>query len=117
MNNEKQWDLAEILHELDRNYHHLETFGVRSLGLFGSYARGTANTNSDMDFLVDLELPSFNHYMDLKFWLEDTFSHAIDLVLIDTLKARLQSVILSEVVYAKRLSPLPRGHLGGDQAH
>ncbi|PDW01149.1 nucleotidyltransferase family protein [Candidatus Viridilinea mediisalina] len=108
MNNKKTWELAEILHELDHNYHHLQSFGVRSLGLFGSYARGTTHANSDMDFLVDLELPSFDRYMNLKFWLEDTFEQTVDLVLIDTLKARLRPIILNEVVYAKRLSPLPR---------
>jgi len=38
------------------------------IGLFGSYRRGTFTTNSDMDFLIVLERPSFDGYMDVKFF-------------------------------------------------
>ena len=30
-----------------------ESYGVKSLSLFGSYARGEANENSDVDLLLD----------------------------------------------------------------
>jgi predicted nucleotidyltransferase len=52
--------------------------------------------------------------MGIKFWLEDTFGLPVDLVLVDTLKPRLRPIILSEVVYAEGLSPLPGGYSGGD---
>ena len=32
-----------------------ERFGVRSLALFGSYARGTATDSSDIDILADFD--------------------------------------------------------------
>lgn len=110
----RQWTATEVLAELTRNHTHLQALGVRSLGLFGSYRRGTPRADSDMDFLVDLAPPSFNGYMDLKFWLEATFSHPVDLVLVDTIKPRLRPLILSEVVYAEGLSPLPGGYSGSD---
>lgn len=88
--------------------------GVRSLGLFGSYRHGTPRPESDMDFLADLEQPTFDSYMDLKFWLEDTFGCPVDLVLVDTLKPRLRLSVLREVVYATGLSPVPGGYSGGD---
>jgi hypothetical protein len=109
-----QWTVDDILNELTRNREHLQALGVRSLGLFGSYRNDVARPDSDMDFLVDLARPSFDTYMEIKFWLEDTFERPIDLVLIDTLKPRLQSHILDEVVYAEGLSPLSRRHPGGD---
>lgn len=101
------WTADDVMAELARNRVRLQALGVRSLGLFGSYRRGTPRPDSDMDFLTDLERPSFDGYMNLKFWLEDTFDRPVDLVLVDTLKPRLRPVILSEVVYVEGLSPLP----------
>lgn len=109
-----QWTAAEVLAELARNRARLQSLGVRSLGLFGSYRRGTPRSDSDMDFLIDLESPSFDGYMNLKFWLEDTFGLPVDLVLVDTLKPRLRPVILSEVIYAEGLSPVSGGYPGGN---
>ena len=114
MTTRQQWTAAEVLVELARNHARLQSMGVRSLGLFGSYRRGTPQPNSDLDFLTELEDPSFDGYMNLKFWLEDTFGLPVDLVLVDTLKPRLRPVILSEVIYAERLSPVPGGYSGGD---
>lgn len=100
----KQWTANDILSELAHNHLRLQAWGVRSIGLFGSYRRGTPRPDSDIDILVDLVQPSFDSYMDLKFWLEDTFHCAVDLVLIDTLKPRLRPRILDEVVYVEGLS-------------
>ncbi len=50
--------------------------------------------------------PSFDHYMDLKFYLEDNFNCPVDLVLDDSVKPGLRQIIKREVAYAYRLSPL-----------
>ena len=75
-------------------------FSVRRIGLFGSFLRGSAGEKSDVDILVELDVPTFDHYMDLKFFLEDTLGRPVDLVLADTLKPRLKPFIISEVAYA-----------------
>ena len=67
------WESSEILRILEQNSTQLRQMGVRKIGLFGSYRRGTPASESDMDFLVVLERPSFDTYMDLKFFLEDLF--------------------------------------------
>jgi predicted nucleotidyltransferase len=47
-------------------------FGIKSLELFGSLARDEARVTSDVDILVEFEeTPTFDHYMGLKFYLED----------------------------------------------
>jgi predicted nucleotidyltransferase len=84
-----------------------QKFHVRKLGLFGSYVRGDANPQSDIDILVEFEMPTFDAYMDLKFFLEDLFHRNIDLVMEDTLKPRIKSAILTEVQYGQRLQTLP----------
>jgi len=94
------WTAREILDTLTRHRDGLRTMGVRKIGLFGSYRWGTPTSDSDMDFLVTLEEPSFDGYMDVKFFLEDLFQCKIDLVLEKTLKPRLRPHILAEVEYA-----------------
>lgn len=76
-----------------------QRFTVRRLGVFGSWMRGEAGPTSDVDVLVELERPTFDHYMDLKFRLEEILGREVDLVLADTLKPRLRPVIEREVRY------------------
>jgi predicted nucleotidyltransferase len=74
-------------------------FSVRSIGLFGSTATGFSNEQSDVDILVELEEPTFDHYMELKFKLEEVLGRDVDLVLKDTLKHRIKSIIEKEALY------------------
>ena len=77
-----------------------ERFSVKRIGLFGSVGRGSDRENSDIDILVELERPTFDHYMDLKFFLEEHLGRPVDLIMADTLKRRRRSRIGREVVYA-----------------
>ncbi|MDP2861620.1 MAG: nucleotidyltransferase family protein [Desulfobacterales bacterium] len=91
----------DILDFLSRNKQELsDRFSVRRIGLFGSRLRNVADDQSDIDILVELDQPSFDHYMDLKFYLEDTFNCPVDLVLADSIKPRLRPIIRREVAYA-----------------
>ncbi|MFA4904030.1 MAG: nucleotidyltransferase family protein [Desulfobaccales bacterium] len=92
-----------ILKIIEENRETLKRFGVRSLGLFGSVARGEATESSDLDFLVELEKKSFDAYMDLKDYLEELFACDVDLVMKDALKPRLKEPILKETIYAQGL--------------
>jgi len=84
--------------------HHREELGrrfsVRQIGLFGSVLRGSAGDRSDIDILVELDQPTFDHYMDLKFFLEEQLGRPVDLVMADSLKPRLKPIISREVAYA-----------------
>ncbi|MBN2107271.1 MAG: nucleotidyltransferase family protein [Deltaproteobacteria bacterium] len=75
-------------------------FSVAKIGLFGSYARNAALPESDIDLLVELSHPTFDNYMDLKFYLEELFESPVDLVLSDALKPRLIPYVTSEIIYA-----------------
>jgi len=97
------WTEQQIIKVLESNRAKLYVLGVRKLGLFGSYRRGTATAESDMDFLVVLDQPSFDAYMDTKFFLEDLFQCRVDLVLEKNIKPRLRPYILNEVTYVSGL--------------
>lgn len=91
----------DIMDFLSRHKQELsERFSVRRIGLFGSCLRNVADEQSDIDILVELDQPSFDHYMDLKFYLEDNFNCPVDLVLADSVKPRLRPIIRREVAYA-----------------
>ncbi len=93
----------EVLRKLEENRETIRGFEVRSLGIFGSYARGEQSEASDMDFVVEFDRSTFDNYFDLKFFLEDLFGRKVDLVIKDTIKPRIRSAILEETVYAQGL--------------
>ena len=91
-------DAADIIQTLEREIATLkDRFGVKSLDLFGSTVRGDASPRSDVDILVEFDAPSFDHYMDLKFYLEERLDRPVDLVLKGSLKPALRERILREV--------------------
>ena len=86
-----------------KNEHEIKKrFGVRKIGIFGSFARGEEREVSDIDVLVEFHdnYETFDNFMDLKFFLEDLFERRIDLVTIDALRPQLKDNILQEVIYA-----------------
>jgi predicted nucleotidyltransferase len=93
----------QILRVIAQNRDAIRRYGVRSLGLFGSHARGTATPESDLDFVVEFEAKSFDRYMDLKEFLETLFGCPVDLVLADAVKPRLRDTILHEAMHAPGL--------------
>jgi predicted nucleotidyltransferase len=76
---------------------------VKWLGLFGSYVKDAAHEDSDIDLLVEFEKLSFDNYMGLRIFLEDLFEKKIDLVISNSVKPRLKSLIEKEVEYVARL--------------
>ena len=69
-----------IIQTLVDNQETLREYGVKRIGLFGSYVRETATPESDIDFLVELERLTFDDYMGLAVFLEDLFKKDVDLV-------------------------------------
>lgn len=98
-----KWTASKILDFLAQKQEALRRMGVQRLGLFGSYSRGQASGDSDMDFLAVLKQPSFRRYMDVKFFLEDLFHHQVDLVLEESLREEIRPRVLSEVKYVAGL--------------
>ncbi|GAA6617222.1 nucleotidyltransferase family protein [Scytonema sp. NUACC26] len=79
---------------------HLAVLGVHSLALFGSVARDEAQSDSDIDILIDLEPPiTFDRYMDVKFYLEEQLGTRIDLVTWKALKPQIRETVEQEAIY------------------
>ena len=72
-------------------------FGVKDLAVFGSVVRGEASDASDLDVLVDFDgKATFDGYMGLKLFLEDSLGVRVDLVTRAALKPRLRARIEAE---------------------
>jgi len=98
----KMLKLDEILKKIEESKDKIKKFGVRRIGLFGSYIRGEQRKESDIDVLVEFEKgkKTFDNYMELKFFLEDLFNCKVDLVILESIKPDLKPHILKSVKYA-----------------
>ena len=85
--------VSERLNEIRRR------FSVRRLALFGSAARDQTGEGSDIDVLVVFEgKPTFDAFMDLKFYLEDLLGRPVDLVTNQALRPQVRSAIEGELI-------------------
>jgi len=76
-----------------------ERYGVKHLGVFGSYARGEADDRSDLDILVEFErAPTLWEFIRLERELGDKLGVRVDLVMKKSLKPGIGGAILKEVV-------------------
>jgi uncharacterized protein len=77
----------------------MERYGVTRLALFGSTARDTMRTTSDIDILVAFDGPATSHrYFGVQFYLEDLFGCPVDLVTETALRKELRPFIEQEAV-------------------
>lgn len=97
MNQTKKKVLAIIQDNQDK----IKTFGVKKLGLFGSFARQEQNVKSDVDLLVEFEQgkKTFDNFIQLSFLLEDLFKRRVELVTTEALSPYIGPRILQEVEY------------------
>ena len=88
----------EIVGTLEKHELELKKYGVKKIGLFGSYLKGEENRRSDIDILVQFDKASFDNYIELKFFLEKLFKRKVDLVIERSLKPALRYV-KKEAIY------------------
>ena len=96
-------DRDEILERLRADRESLDRFGVRTIAVFGSIARGEGRVSSDVDVLVDFReeaTPGLFGFLDLKEHLEGLLGCAVDLATPKALHPALRDGILDEAVYA-----------------
>ena len=71
----------EILDILQKEKQYLqENFGLLSIGLFGSYSKGTQGLDSDIDLLVELSEPRFDFLAGIQIYLEDKTGKRVEII-------------------------------------
>lgn len=91
----------EVLQLLTEHRDEIANFGVRSISMFGSVARGEAGPDSDVDILVEFGVPvGLFQFVRLKTYLESLLGRPVDLVTPDALRDYQREEILKEAVRA-----------------
>ncbi len=93
-------DAIEILRQHRDDLH---ARGVQHAALFGSVARGEADTASDVDVLIELD-PAFAidlfAYVGLTRYIAGMFDTPVDVVDVDALKPHIRPAAKADAIYA-----------------
>lgn len=91
----------QIFRLIQLNQQQIKSFGVKKIGLFGSYVKNQQTDESDIDFIVEFEKDkkSYSSYIKLAFFLEDLFGRKVDLLTNKSLSHYLGPRILNETEY------------------
>jgi predicted nucleotidyltransferase len=75
-------------------------YGVKTLAVFGSVARGDDREGSDVDILVTFEgRPTFDNFMGLKLDLEELLGRPVDLGTPETLRPEMRAAVERDLVH------------------
>ena len=89
--------LAELKSFKER---HGDEYGLRSLGIFGSFARGEAGDESDVDIVFETNAPNLFRTARMRQELEQLLARHVDVVrLREDMNPRLKKRILQEARY------------------
>lgn len=89
----------KVLDLLKEHQDKIKEFKVQKMYLFGSVAREQENSSSDIDILIKFEIPpTYDLYMDLKFFLEDLFGRNVDLVTEDALRPEIKHYVEKDLI-------------------
>jgi len=77
----------------------LDSLGVKSIGLFGSFVRGEPTADSDVDVFVEFrpEKHTFDNFMEVAFLLEELLGRKVEVVTPQALSPHIGPHILQEV--------------------
>ncbi len=74
-------------------------FGIRKMGIFGSYSRGEQRQKSDLDVLAEFEaVPSIFELLRAEKYLSEQLGIKVDLIYSPGLKARFKRAISADLV-------------------
>ena len=98
-------NFSEIMNLLEKNRDKIKQYGVKKIGIFGSYVRNEQTNISDIDIIVEFSKgeKTFDNYMNLKFFLEELLNFKVDLVIKESIKPDLRKYILRDVIHATGL--------------
>ena len=80
-------------------------YGVKKIGLFGSYAKGTQTDASDIDIIVEFETPLGFKFMEFADYLEELLGRPVDVLTVGGLQGiripHIAQAIRESIVYVQ----------------
>jgi len=86
---------------LENNSKVIKSFGVERIGVFGTFVRNTADSNSDVDFIVEFKSgeKSYDNLFALYHYLEHLTQRKVEVITKESLSPYIGPHILQEVEY------------------
>lgn len=77
----------------------IRKYGVKTLGLFGSFSRNKQNDQSDVDLLVDFEpeKETYRNFIGLAYFMEELLGRKVEIVTRNGMSPYIGPKILKEV--------------------
>ena len=91
----------DIVSAIRKNKDKIGSFGIKRLGIFGSFVREEQRSQSDVDLLAEFEKDSktFDNFIHACFLLEDLLERPVELVTIESLSPYIRPYIMEEIEY------------------
>lgn len=74
-------------------------YKIKTIAIFGSYARGEQNKNSDVDLMVEFSEPLGLEFIDLAVELEAIIGNKVDLVSRAGIKPKYFKSLSNDLIY------------------
>jgi predicted nucleotidyltransferase len=95
------YTLQTILEKLRHHKPELQRkYPISRLGVFGSYARGEATIDSDIDIAVEITGPMGLNFVAMADEIEDLFGIKTDIVPLRSIKPQYLPSVQKDIVYA-----------------
>ncbi len=95
----KKINTSEVIALLRINKDFLRSLKIKSIYLFGSYARNEQTDKSDVDLIVEFDVvPSLFEFIRVQRELSNLLGIKVDLVIKDSLKPRVAKTALKEAL-------------------
>ncbi len=92
--------LQEIKSTLNQNKNYLfSEYPIKSMAIFGSYARNQQNNESDLDLLVEFNGKIGVRFIDLADEMENLLGFKVDIVSRKAIKDKYYQLIIKDLIY------------------
>jgi len=88
----------QVIEILQAHQEQLRQFGVKKIRLFGSVARESAGSQSDVDMVVEFSEITYRRFVALKSFLESILGREVDLLTPAAVQGRLKDEIEKDLV-------------------
>jgi len=89
----------KVLTLLKEHAREIYAFKIQRISIFGSVARDEDSLESDIDILIKFDgPPSYDLYMDLKFYLENLLDRKVDLITEDALRSEIKHFVERDLI-------------------
>ena len=93
----------EVFRTFEAYREEIYSFGVKRIGIFGSFAKRKQKKDSDVDVLVEFEegKKTYRNFIKLVYFLEELLGRRVELITPEGLSPYIKPHILKEIEYAK----------------